>query len=140
MMSPEDYSSHDAIGLVELVRAGEISVAEVTEAALAQIDRLNPAINAVILRDDAQAREAARESLRNALLAGTPFLAKDINVEVRGWPLTNACRFFADAPKSETDSALARRWREAGLVVIGRSNTCLLYTSDAADDLLCVDL
>ncbi len=133
MMSPEDYSSHDAIGLVELVRAGEISVAEVTETALAQIDRLNPAINAVILRDDAQAREAARESLRNALLAGTPFLAKDINVEVRGWPLTNACRFFADAPKAETDSALARRWREAGLVVIGRSNTPEFATDFACE-------
>ncbi len=123
MLSPEDYKSHDAIGLAGLVRKGEISSAELTEAALTQIDRLNPVINAVILRDDAQARENAHDVPQHAPLAGIPFLAKDINVEVKGWPLTHACRFFADAPKAETDSVLAQRWREAGLVVVGRSNT-----------------
>jgi amidase len=133
MLSPEDYRSHDAIGLAALVRAGEVSAAEVTDAALTQVDLLNPAINAVILRDDAQARLSAQGAPSNGPLAAVPFLAKDINVEVRGWPLTNACRFFADAPKAETDNALARRWREAGLVVIGRSNTPEFATDFACE-------
>lgn len=133
MLSPEEYSSHDALGLAALVRAGEISTDEVIDAALTQIDRLNPAINAVILQDDAQARTAATGAAGNAPLAGIPFLAKDINVEVRGWPLTNACRFFADAPKAKADSALARRWREAGLVVVGRTNTPEFATDFACE-------
>lgn len=133
MLSPEEYSRHDAVGLAALVRAGEVSAAEVTDTALTRIDRLNPAINAVIQRDDAQARAAASEAPGNAPLAGIPFLAKDINVEVRGWPLTNACRFFADAPKAETDSDLARRWREAGLVVVGLSNTPEFATDFACE-------
>ena len=52
-----------------------------------------------------------------------PFLAKDVNVHVAGFPTTYACRFFADAPAQTADSLLASRWRAAGLVVPARTNT-----------------
>ncbi|SEO20236.1 amidase [Salinihabitans flavidus] len=133
MLTADDYRAHDALGLAALVRAGEVTAAEVTEAALAQIDRLNPALNAVILRDDTQARAAARAVPSGAPFTGVPFLAKDINVQVRGWPLTHACRFFDGADSATADSALARRWRAAGLAVIGRSNTPEFATDFACE-------
>lgn len=122
-MTPEDYRTHDATGLAGLVQSGEVSPAELLDLALAEIDRLNPALNAVIARNDDAARKAAEEVDRTAPFAGVPFLAKDINVDVAGFQTTHACRFFADAPTATEDSALARRWRAAGLVIPGRTNT-----------------
>ncbi len=77
----------------------------------------------MIIRDDARARADARNPSGAGAFAGVPFLVKDINVNVAGWPLTHACRFFADAAPARADSQLAMRWREAGLIVAGRTNT-----------------
>src|SRR5262249_10596120 len=49
-MNPEEYSPHAAVGLADLVRRGEVSAAEVCDAAIARIKALNPALNAVISR------------------------------------------------------------------------------------------
>lgn len=123
MLTSEEYRGRDATGLAALVRSGEVSAAELLEIALAEIDRLDPALNAVVARNDAAARKAAERVDRDAPFAGVPFLAKDINVDVAGFRTTHACRFFADAPAATEDSALVRRWRAAGLVIPGRTNT-----------------
>jgi len=51
----------DALGQAELVRRKEVTPRELVEAALARIDKANPALNAVVLRLDDRAREAARK-------------------------------------------------------------------------------
>lgn len=123
MLTSEEYRRQDATGLAELVRKGEVSAGELLDAALAEIDRLNPALNAVVARNDTAAREAAGNVETDAPFAGVPFLAKDINVDVAGFRTTHACRFFANVPEATEDSALVRRWRAAGLVIPGRTNT-----------------
>ena len=45
----KEYDQYDGLGLAELIRAKQISAAEVCEAAIARIERLNPQINAVVL-------------------------------------------------------------------------------------------
>ena len=80
MLSIDDYRGQDATGLAALVRKGEVSAGELLDAALAEIDRLNPALNAVVARNDAAARQAAESVDTDAPFAGVPFLAKDINV------------------------------------------------------------
>jgi amidase len=87
---------------------------------------LNPALNAVVLRRFEAARaEAARldaEDPGDRPLAGVPFLLKDVNLFASDMPTRFASRFFAEArPRGE--STLVRRWREAGLVTLGKSNT-----------------
>ena len=59
-MKVEEYMEHDAVGLAELVRRGEVEAAALTEAALERIDAVNPLLNAVVERHDQRAREAAR--------------------------------------------------------------------------------
>ena len=93
------------------------------EAAIAEIERLDPALNAVVMRNYEKAREDADARRPRAPLAGVPFPAKDVNVHVAGFPTTYACRFFADAPAQAADSLLVSRWRAAGMVVPVRTNT-----------------
>ncbi len=118
----EVYLGHDGLGLAELVRTRQVTPAELVATALARIDRLNPGINAVIHRMDAQARAAAQGSLPDGPFRGVPFLVKDLIAEVAGEPFRSGSRFFRDfvAPH---DSELVRRYRAAGFVIAGKTNT-----------------
>ena len=119
----DEYRARDALGLAGLVRSGDVTAREVLEAAIGEIERLDPALNAVVMRNYEKARDDADAVDRAAPLAGVPFPAKDVNVHVAGFPTTWACRFFADAPAQAADSLLVARWRAAGLVVPARTNT-----------------
>ena len=123
MLGREEYRARDAVGLAGLVRAGEVTAREVLEAAVAEIERLDPALNAVVMRNYDKARDDADVVDRDAPLAGVAFPAKDVNVDVAGFPTTWACRFFAGAPAQTRDSLLVSRWRAAGMVVPVRTNT-----------------
>ena len=115
----QDYSSHDAIGLAQLVRCGDVSVPELVEAAIARVERLDRRINAVVYRDFARAREMAAGPLPDGPFTGVPFLVKDFGISVAGWPCTSGSRFCAEVVDRE-DSGLTRRYREAGVVMLGR--------------------
>ena len=123
MLSREEYRARDAVGLAGLVRSGEVTAREVLEAAIDEIERLDPALNAVVMRNYGKAHEDADAVDRRAPLAGVPFPAKDVNVHVAGFPTTHACRFFADALAEADDSLLVARWRAGGMVVPVRTNT-----------------
>ena len=123
MLSRDDYRAHDALGLAQLVRAGEVTAREVLDRAIAEMERLDPGLNAIVMRNFEKARHDADAVGRTMPLAGVPFPAKDVNVHVAGFPTTYACRFFADAPVEQMDSLLVSCWRRAGLVVPARTNT-----------------
>jgi amidase len=119
----DEYSEFDACGLAELVHRGEVSPAALTEAAIQRIDALNPRLNALVERCDDAARASARAVDARAPLAGVPFLAKDLNIDVAGLHLTASCRWLAGLPPAQSDAPLAARWRAAGLTLLGRTNT-----------------
>ncbi len=121
-MRIDEYAALDAVALSTAVRAGEVSAAEVTEAAIGAIEAVEPRLNALVLKDFAQARRTALGVPRDAPLAGVPFLVKDVNLQVAGWPTTHSSRFFADASPLP-DSELVARWRRAGTVFLGKTNT-----------------
>ena len=123
MLSPNEYRALDGVALAGLVREKEITASEVLECAIQEMDRLNPALNAIVMRNYDQARTDAKAMDISLPLAGVPFPAKDVNVHVKHFQTTYACRFFADAPVQDTDSLLVRRWREAGLIIPARTNT-----------------
>jgi amidase len=122
-MKPEEYSARDGTALAELVRQGEVSPLELADAAIERIDTLNLELNAVVERDYDSSRAAAATVDRRLPLAGVPFLAKDVNIEVRGLHLTYSCRWLASLPAATQDAPLAERWRRAGLSILGRTNT-----------------
>jgi amidase len=77
-------------------------------------------------RFDAAQTEASRLDAKRpeapGPLWGAPFLLKDVNLFSADLPTRFASRFFADA-SPRGDSTLVRRWREAGLITLGTSNT-----------------
>jgi aspartyl-tRNA(Asn)/glutamyl-tRNA(Gln) amidotransferase subunit A len=115
--------------LVCAVRARRSSARELTEAALANIEQLNPLLNAfcAVDRDAALAQaDAIDRRLRQGdpvgPLAGIPLGVKDLE-EARGYVTTYGSDLhLGDAPATH-DSVLVARLKAAGCVVVGKTNT-----------------
>jgi amidase len=104
------------------VRSKEVQSAELVEAAIERIERLNPALNAVITPMFALARTVATGPQPDGPFAGVPFLLKDLLAEHEGVPLCEGSAFLRDHV-STCDSEIVRRWKAAGLVILGKTNT-----------------
>src|SRR5690606_22770032 len=111
----------DATALAQMVRGGEVSSAELLEIASAQLQRLNPLLNAVNLSMLAQAQQRLLEPLQGPL-AGVPLLIKDAIQDYAGLPTSNGSRAFRQAPARQ-HSAVVQRLLDAGAVIIGKTNT-----------------
>ena len=122
-MTRDDYTAHDALGLAELVRTGEASPAELVAAAIEGIERHNPALNAVVLRqfEAARARAADPDSLPDAPFRGVPFLNKDLGFQEAGVAMSNGSRAYKDYVAA-SDSGMIADYRRAGLINCGRTN------------------
>ncbi|MES2938611.1 MAG: amidase [Pseudomonadota bacterium] len=121
MIPLADYARHDATALARLLRQGEVSAAELAQAARAAVELLNPRLNAVV-GPLAQDGDAACVHDANGPLAGVPFLVKDLVLRARGLPCQMGSRLLAGARAAETDSTLMQRFRAAGFVTLGRTN------------------
>ena len=121
MLLPE-YDRLDAVDVASLVCRGEVHPRELVEAAIERIEARDPAINAVVHRRFERAREEAAGPLPNGPLRGVPFLLKDLLGEISGEPVTGGSRFFRHY-RASYDSEIVRRYRAAGIVILGRTNT-----------------
>lgn len=116
-----EYQSFDAVGLPALVERGEVHPVELVEAAASRMDRVNPAIDAVMWdRVDVAKREAA-DGGQTGPFSGVPILIKDLVVD-KGTPVTFGSVFFRNFV-GETTSVFRERVRNAGFIDLGRSNT-----------------
>ncbi len=111
-----------AVEQARLVRTGELSPSELVEASIAAIERLNPRLNAVVLKLFDRARAQAAEAQPGAPFAGVPLLLKDFLAEYEGTRLTEGSRFLLDYV-SPRDSELVARYRRAGFIIVGKTNT-----------------
>ncbi|MGO9450138.1 MAG: amidase [Candidatus Binataceae bacterium] len=120
-----ELSTMDATAQAELVRRRELTPLELVDAAIARIERVNPAINAVITPLVEEARAAAASSqLPDGPFRGVPFLLKDIGAMQKGQPYYMGNRALRDAGyRSPADTPLGARFRSAGFVTIGKTNT-----------------
>lgn len=121
-MSMPDFSEHDGLALAGLVRTKQVTPAELVEAALDRIARHNPTLNAVVHTAAEEARTVAKGALPDGPFRGVPFLIKDLGQRVKGWPRTSAS-FYAEVKADADDSELVRRYRKAGVVLLGKTNT-----------------
>jgi amidase len=121
-MNFEEYRQYDGLGLAALISSGQVTASEVLEAAIEGIEARNPAINAVVFKAYDEARAAAKSARAEGPFAGVPFLIKDLGLAVKGWPRSSGSRFAQVAADAE-DGALTRRYREAGLILVGKTNT-----------------
>jgi amidase len=118
-----DFSRLDATAQAELVRNGDASPLELVDAAINNIEKLNPELNAVIHPLFDSARRAAQGTLPDGPFRGVPTLFKDLMCAVEGDPVHEGMQFVKDANwKADHTDALALRYLEAGFVCVGRTN------------------
>jgi amidase len=114
----------DATAQAQLVRSGEASPADLVDAAIARIEALNPQLNAVIHELYDEGRAAATNSLPAGPFRGVPFLFKDIGAALAGQPLHLGTRILKEIDfHAPVDTYLGRRFRDAGFVTVGKTNT-----------------
>ncbi len=123
-MSPEDLARMDATEQAKLVRAGKASPAELVEAAIERIEALNPQLNAVIHPLFDKARGAAAGELPEGPFRGVPMVIKDLGPHSAGDPFHEGMQWAKEIGWTEDeDTLLVRRFREAGFVLVGKTNT-----------------
>lgn len=134
MLSFEEYASVDAVGWAERIRLGEVTPREVVDAAITRAEQVNPAINAFATKLFEQARSIASAGPTGPL-AGVPWVIKDLFQTMPGVPVANGSRAYADVVGDE-DSELVKRYRRAGLVILGTSTSPELALSGTTESTL----
>ncbi len=127
--------------MVSLIRRGKLSPVELLEAHLRQIGEANPGLNAFTAVRTEDAREEARRSeraLRDGVetgpLHGVPITVKD-SFDVAGMPTQTGSRLRPDRPALD-DAVAVARLRNAGAIVIGKTNTPEMLANFETDNLL----
>ena len=122
--APVDVLRLSAVEQAGAVRAGAVSARELVEASLSTVARLNPELNAFVAlcADRALAEAEAVRPGDPRPLAGVPVGLKDLLSATEDLPTTEGSRAFGDWT-ADHDTAHVRRLREAGAVVIGKTNT-----------------
>ncbi|MEB3371966.1 amidase [Saccharopolyspora mangrovi] len=124
-----EWNLRSAGELLAALRAGEVSSVELTEAAIAAIERDDGVINAICVRDFDRAREAARQADRalrrgeDRPLLGVPVTVKE-SYDVAGLPTTWGMPQHRDFVPVE-DAVQVSRLKDAGAVVLGKTNVPL---------------
>jgi len=117
-----DIAFLDATAQAELVRTKQIKPSELVDGAMERIERLNPQLNAVVTPMFEQARATVSGALPDGPFTGVPFLLKDLGASYAGVTQSQGSAFAKDMV-SPFDSELTRRYKAAGLVIAGKTNT-----------------
>ena len=120
----DDFAHLDATAQADLVRRGDVTATELVDAAIDRVEALDPQLNAVVYRRFERAREEAAGEVPEGPFGGVPFLTKDLSCWTEGEPHSEGMRALKDAGVVASETAhLARRFRDAGLVNLGRTNS-----------------
>jgi amidase len=130
MCSPIELCT-SAVDLAAAVHRKDLNPVEVVDAYLAQIDNLDPTLNAFCHRDDDRVRDAASAAAQAVVHAaspddlapfhGVPMPLKDL-VDVAGWPTTYGSAGASRAPAAAS-SPIVERFAEAGFILLGKTTT-----------------
>jgi amidase len=126
----------DATAQAEVVRSGAATPSELVGAALARVEALNPQLNAVIYDRSEKARAEAAGPLPDGPFRGVPMLLKDAVAHTAGDPYHCGMRALKEAGWVEhEDTWLVERFRAAGFVIVGKTNTPELASSATTEPL-----
>src|SRR5581483_2349974 len=128
-MVDRDLSFESAVDLARRIRAREVSCAEVMAAHLARVERVDPAVNALVTRVPRERLVAAAAAADRAVasgaalgpLHGLPVAHKDV-IPTRGLRTTYGSRVFADHVP-DADALIVERVHAAGAITVGKTNT-----------------
>ncbi|MBU2646010.1 amidase [bacterium] len=118
----KEYKALDGLGLAELIRNGDVSAEEVCEEAIRCAEEQNPKLNAIITPMVDLVKPQIKEIQKESPFAGVPMLLKDVHHAFLGVPMSQGCEALKGVI-SDYDAEIVRRFKKAGLIVIGKTNT-----------------
>src|SRR6266571_1951341 len=120
-MAFKEYGEYDAVGLAELVRKKEVTARELLDEATARTAKVDPQINAVVVKHYDYAESQIDKGLPDGPFTGVPFLLKDLDV-LEGTRTTSGASVYKDNVADHT-STLVRRFLDAGVTIFGKSSS-----------------
>src|SRR6185437_8612335 len=120
-MAFKEYGSYDAVGLGDLVRKKEVTPRELLDEAIARTERIEPKINAVVVKHFDYAERQIERGMPQGHFSGVPFLLKDLDL-LEGTRTTFGASLYKDEV-ADHSSTLAQRCLRAGLAIFGKSSS-----------------
>jgi amidase/6-aminohexanoate-cyclic-dimer hydrolase len=120
-MTFKEYAEYDGIGLADLVRKKQVSATELLDEAIARTARVDPQINAVVVKHYDDAKRQIDQGLADGAFTGVPFLLKDLE-NLAGTRTTFGASIYKDNIAAESGT-LAQRFLAAGLAIFGKTSS-----------------
>jgi amidase len=134
-MNLTEYARYDGIHLADLIRNKEVTAKELAALVLAGVQKINPAINAVIELYDDRVDKADDLVLPEKPFSGVPFFLKDLGAAEAGKPQDMGSR-LAKGYVANTDAYLTTRFKGAGTIILGRTTTPELGLAATTESIL----
>lgn len=135
-MDLQDVSWEDGLAQAALVRAGEVTSRELVESAIRRIEHVDPVLNTVVTRLFGQALAAAEaDDVAATPFAGVPMLLKD-HLATYGGARHTSGSVFLRHNVAKRDSELVVRFKRAGMIPVGLTNTCELALLSTTEPVL----
>jgi len=117
-----EYAYYDGLGLAELIAKKKITPLELLKAVRERVGAINPKLNALchLFFDKAEAQ--INQGLGTGPFHGVPFVLKDLNQYLAGTITSAGSRIWKDNV-ADFDSTLVERYKQAGLVIFGKTNS-----------------
>ena len=130
-----EYQKYDGLGLAELIAKKQISPLELLNAVRQRVELLNPKLNALchLFFDKPEAQ--INENLGSGPFRGVPFALKDLGMYLAG-TITSAGSRVWKTSVAEFDSTLVTRYKQAGLVIFGKTNSPELGLTATTESIL----
>src|SRR3954453_19176373 len=121
IMTIKEYGSYDGLGLAGLVRTKQVSSHELLDEAIARTDKIDPQINAVVVKHYDYAKAQIDRGLPDGPFAGVPFLLKDLDL-LEATRTTSGASVYRDNVADHTGT-LAQRFLDSGVTIFGKSSS-----------------
>ena len=130
-----DYDKYDGLGLAELIAKKQISPLELLNAVRQRVELLNPKLNALCHLFFDKAGAQINQDLGTGPFRGVPFALKDLGMYLTG-TITSAGSRVWKSSVAELDSTLVSRYKQAGLVIFGKTNSPELGLTTTTESIL----
>lgn len=122
-MKLEEYVQLDASAMADLINKKEITSSELIHTSMKQLEKVNPTLHAVTHdRKESALQEAAKHQENGATFSGVPLLLKNSSQAIKGEPITSGAKLLR-SNIAKADSNLVKKFREAGFIFTGHTNT-----------------
>ena len=118
-MAFKEYGNYDGVGLADLVRKKQVTATELLDEAIARTTKVDPRINAVVVKHYDYARRQIDKGLPDGPFTGVPFLLKDLDL-LGGTVTTFGASLYRDNVANHTGT-LAQRFLNSGVTIFGKS-------------------